>query len=232
MNLEIALAIFAYVVLVLSITIHDATEAMVAFRLGDPTARMLGRTSLNPIKHYDLFGTVIWPLLYIFRTPLALGWGKPVPVTPRNFRKPVRDEILVALSGPVANLALGLICLILLVILKHASPMAAQSLGVAQALALRDNSIATTDLPALFPLILMLYIGIVTNLLLCIFNLVPLPAFDGGRILRNFLPYNAQKTYDSIGLYLMFGFFFLGFRFIMIFFVPMFMFFNSLLFAL
>jgi len=232
MSLDVVLAIFEFVVLVLDISVHDAAQAWAASRLGDPTARMLGRLTLNPIRHIDILGTLIWPLIYIFRSPLVLGWGKPVPITPNNFKRPGRDEMLVYCAGPVANLAAAGLCLVVLLILKHTVPDAAHSLQAAAALALRNLSVPTADLPGLFPVVLFLYFGILTNLLLLVFNLVPLPALDGGKILRHFLPYNAARTFDSMGLYLMFGFMFLGFRFILYFFIPLLTFFDQLLFAL
>ena len=227
----VVLAIFEFVVMVLVISLHDMAQAWAASRLGDPTARMLGRLTLNPIKHFDLFGMAIWPLLYI-RTPLVLGWGKPIPITSRNFQRPARDELMVYASGPAAQLLGAGICLVLLLIIKHAVPAAASSLQIAAALALRNLSVSTIDLPQIFPIVLFLYFGILVNLLLFVLNLVPLPMLDGGRILRHFLPYNAQQTFDRMGLYLMFAFFFLGFGIIMAFFSPLLGIFDGLLFAL
>ena len=228
MSLDVVLAIFEFVVLVLAISVHDCAQAWTASRLGDPTARMLGRVTLNPMRHIDVFGTLLWPLLYIFRSPLVLGWGKPVPITPNNFRRPARDEVAVYAAGPAAHLAAAAVCLLLLLILKHAVPAAANSLQVAEYLALRVP-LSTDGLPGLFPIVLFLYFGILINLLLFVFNLVPLPALDGGKILRNYLPYNAAKTFDSMGLYLMFGFMFLGFRIVLYFFSPLLGAFNDML---
>ena len=230
--MNIALAIFEFVVLALSISMHDCAQAWVASRLGDPTARMLGRLSLNPVRHFDLFGTLIWPALFIFQSPLVLGWGKPIPVTPRNFRNASRDEMLVYLSGPFAHLLAAFLFLILLVILKHTNVAVAGSIQMAAALALRVPGLPTTGLPSLFPIVLLLYFGILVNLLLFAFNLIPLPALDGGKVLRHFLPYNAQQTFDRISLYLMIGFFFVGFRIILAIFTPLLVTFDGLLNAL
>ncbi len=228
MSLDVVLAIFEYVVLLLAISVHDCAQAWTASRLGDPTARMLGRVTLNPVKHFDVFGTGIWPLLYIFRSPLVLGWGKPVPITPNNFRRPSQDEVKVYAAGPLAHLLFATVCLIILVLVKHVVPGAAGTLRAAEMLALR-MPLPIEGLPGMFPIVLMLYFGVLVNLLLLVFNLVPLPVLDGGRILRNYLPYNAAKTFDSMGLYLMFGFMFLGFRIVMIFFGPLLAIFNQLL---
>lgn len=232
MSMDVVLALFEFVVLILAISLHDAAQAWVASRKGDPTARMLGRITLNPVKHFDLFGTLIWPALFIFRSPLVLGWGKPIPITSRNFRRPDRDEMIVYLCGPLAHLLAAAGCLVLLVIFKHFTPDGAYSLQTAAALALRNTAVSTLDLPRLFPIFLFLYFGILVNLLLFVFNLLPLPSLDGGKILRHFLPYNAQQTFDRIGLYLMFGFMFIGFRIILIFFFPLLLFFDGLLSSL
>ena len=213
MSLEIVLALFEYLVLVLSISIHDAAEAWTASRLGDPTARMLGRISLNPLRHYDLWGTVIWPLLFVYQSPLIIGWGRDVPVTTGNLRKHSQVN-LVHLSGPAAQLAAAALCLILLVIVKHAVPGAAGIITVIAPLyALRAPVIAPGALPPLFPLLLLLYLGIVVNVLLAVFNLIPLPTLDGGKILRYYLPYNAARTYDEYASWITIGFFLLTWRF-------------------
>jgi Zn-dependent protease len=231
MDLRIALAIFEYVVLLLSLSLHDAAQAWVAFRLGDPTAKMLGRITLNPVKHYDLLGTIIFPLIYIYQSPLVLGWGKPVPLTSRNFRK-YRDEMLVSLAGPLTHLIAAAVFLLLLLILKHAIPAIALSLPIAAALSLRDIGVPTEGLPQIFPIVLFLYYGILVNLLLFAFNLVPLPSLDGGRVLRHFLPYNAQQQFDRMSFFLMIAFFFVGFRIILAIMSPLLGVFNALLFAL
>lgn len=230
MDQNVALAIFEFVVLLLAISIHDSAQAWIAARLGDPTAKMLGRISLNPVKHYDLLGTIIWPAIFIFRSPLVLGWGKPVPVTSRNFRK-AKDEMLVYLTGPLAHLAAAAVCLVILIALKHTVPGITASLVVAARLAFRDPMVSTLDLPPVFPILLFLYYGVLVNLLLFAFNLVPLPSLDGGKVLRHFLPYNAQKTYDGMAFYLMIAFFFLGFGVINAIFQPLLGIFNTLLLA-
>ena len=231
MSLEIVLALFEYLVMVLSISIHDAAEALTADRLGDPTAKMLGRISLNPLRHYDLWGTVLWPLLFLFRSPLIIGWGKDVPVTDRNLRRPGQVN-LIHLSGPVAQLLTATVCLILLVILKHTSPAAAASLTVVPLYALRAAIIPPASLPPLFPVILLLYMGILVNVLLFAFNLMPLPSLDGGKILRYYLPYNAARLYDQYSFYITIGFLFLGFRLIYLIFTPILSLYQSLLISL
>ena len=228
MSLDVALALFEFVVLLLAISIHDAAQAWMANRLGDPTAKMLGRITLNPLKHYDLLGTIIWPAIFIFRSPLVLGWGKPIPITTRNLKR-YKDEMFIYLTGPLAHLAAAAVCLLILVVLKHTVPGTAASLRVASELAFRNPYVSTLDLPPVFPILLFLYYGILVNLLLFAFNLVPLPSLDGGKVLRYFLPYNAQQRFDSWSLYLMIAFIFVGFRIILFILVPMLTIFDHVL---
>lgn len=232
MPITVALVIFELVVMVLSISLHDSAQAWMANRLGDPTARMMGRISINPARHFDWLGMVIWPILFIFQSPLVLGWGKQVTMTPRNFRNPSRDEMLATLAGPGAQLLAAIVALIILVILRYVQHDSVLSLLIASQLAQRNLAVPMANLPSIFPLYLFLYFCILVNLLLFVFNLVPLPFLDGGKILTHFLPYNAAKTFESLSMWLMIGFFFLGYYIIMVFFAPLMSIFNRLLFTL
>ena len=230
--LILALVVFELVVMVLSISLHDAAQSWMTDRLGDATARLSGRQTLNPAAHFDFFGMALWPLSFIWRSPLVLGWGKPVPMISRNFRRP-KDEIKATLAGPVAQFAAAVLCLIALVILKHANPVGAQSsFMVANALSMRVLDYVPEGLPPVFPLMLFFYFGILVNLLLCFFNLVPLPFLDGGKILVFYLPYNAAKAYEKYSLWLMFGFMFFGFGIILAVFTPVLSLFDRLLYGL
>jgi Zn-dependent protease len=230
--ITLALIVFELVVMVLSISLHDCAQAWAANRLGDPTARMLGRITMNPARHFDLIGTLIWPVLFIFRSPLVLGWGKPVPMTSRNFRRASRDEMIATLAGPAAQLLAAVVALIVLVVMRHLRPDTKRSLEVASALAMRITATPLDGLPSFFPLILFLYFCILVNLLLFVFNLMPLPFLDGGKILMHYLPYNAAQTYQRIGMWLMIAFFFVGFAVMSIFFFPIMAIFRALLFNL
>jgi Zn-dependent protease len=226
--LNLATIAFELFVLVLVISLHDFAQAWAANRLGDPTARMLGRLTMNPAKHFDPWGTVVWPLLFIFRSPLVLGWGKPVPMTFRNFRAR-NGEMLAILAGPAAQLLAAVVALVMLIVLKHLSAGAGQSLGIVDALAFRVPLDGLANLPAIFPLLLFLYLIILVSLLLFCFNLIPMPFLDGGRILSYFLPYNAQRAFEQYSFYFMIAFFFIGFRLIMIGFAPLLAIFDALL---
>lgn len=231
MPLLVALVIFELVVMVLSISLHDSAQAWMANRLGDPTGRMMGRISINPARHFDVFGMAVWPLLYIFFTPLVLGWGKPVPMTSRNFRNPSRDEMIATLAGPAAQFLTALIALVAIILLRHFQANTTLALLTAVPLAKRNLAVATAGLPGIFPLVLFLYFCILVNLLLFVFNLLPLPFLDGGKVLMHYLPYNAAQTYQRIGIYLMFAFLFLGFGVIIALVNPLLALFNQLLFA-
>ncbi len=231
MPITLALVLFELVVMLLALSIHDCAQAWMANRLGDATGRLSGRMTLNPIPHFDFFGTALWPLIYIWRSPLILGWSKPVPMVSRNFRRP-KDEILATMAGPAAQIGAALICLLALVIVKHANPTAGGTLSVAEALSLRQLDFVPPGLPGIFPLLLFFYFGILINVLLCVFNLMPLPFLDGGKVLVYYLPYNAARAYERYGLWLMFGFMFLGFGIVLAIFEPVLGLFNSLLYSL
>src|ERR1700679_4004755 len=205
---ELILILFQVIVLVLAFSVHESAHAYVAMRLGDPTAYMLGRVTLNPLKHLDPLGSVFMPLIaLVYHWPL-IGWAKPCPITPRNFRNPRRDDILVSLAGPASNLAMASLALILLVILKHAGGV--QSIGAAMAMADHIPGVDPGGL-RLFPVAMLLYFGVTINLLLFVFNLIPIPPLDGSHVLRQFLPYKVEQVYNRIGMFgLMILFFFVG----------------------
>ena len=233
MPVSYALVFFELVVMVLSISVHDCAQTWAADRLGDPTGRMMGRLSMNPAQHYDLLGTFLFPLLYaILRPPFILGWSKPVPMTAGNFRRPRRDENLALLAGPAAQFLLAVIALLVLIVLRHSDPALGDSVVIARHLAMHDLSVGTEGLPGIFPLVLFLYFCILVNLLLFVFNLVPFPFFDGGKVLMNYLPYEMAKSYERLGMYFMIAFFFIGFGIVMLFFAPFLAIFNHLLFSL
>jgi Zn-dependent protease len=193
---DLILILFQVVVLMLAFSVHESAHAYVAMRLGDPTAYMLGRVTLNPLKHLDPWGSV------------------PCPVTLRNFKHIKRDDILTSLAGPASNLAMATTALILLVVFKHAVPNGAAAIQSAMLIANRFHGVETDNLPALFPLALLLYFGVLINLLLFVFNLIPVPPLDGSHVLRQFLPYRVEQVYDRIGMYGLLILFLFGGRFI------------------
>ncbi len=199
MSLDVILVLFQIVVLVFSISVHESVHAYAAMRRGDATAYMLGRVTMNPAKQLEPWGSVLMPLISLMFGGALLGWGKPVPITLRNFKKIKRDDILSTLAGMFSHLGLATIALALLIVLKHTRGVGLQSVEAA-ILMVNKIPVDMTLLPKLFPVALLLYYFVVMNVLLFVFNVIPVPPLDGSRILRNFLPYNAEKMYDRIGM--------------------------------
>jgi len=150
------------------LTVHEFSHALVADRLGDSTAREMGRLTLNPLRHLDFVGTVA---LFLFR----FGWAKPVPIDPRNFRHPTRDMALSSLAGPAANLVVAVVTGLML-----------------RGLVLAGASGFVTELAMYFVLF---------NLILCFFNLIPIPPLDGSRLLAYFLPESLAESYAQLERY-------------------------------
>ncbi|MGO9317933.1 MAG: site-2 protease family protein [Terracidiphilus sp.] len=187
----IVIAIFEFVLLLFSLSVHESAHAWMASRLGDQTARMLGRVSLNPMDHVDPIGTLLIPGLMIFG-PLfgfgyfgrfLFGWAKPVPIISRNFRNFKRDDMLVSMAGPASNLLLAIIAF----------------LGLAAVL-FSESHLPAGASPSTTQQSLEMFCDIAMrlNLTLCIFNLLPIPPLDGSHVLRNVLPYGAVRVFDSI----------------------------------
>jgi Zn-dependent protease len=169
------IAVWALPVLI-AIIFHEVAHGWVAYRLGDPTAARMGRLTLNPIAHIDLFGTILIPLLLIIsRSPFLFGYAKPVPVNFYNLRNPKRDMIWVALAGPATNLLLALGCVL---VLKFMLPLYS---GTAH-----SENAAWLDFFA--PVSLMARNGVLINVVLAVFNAFPIPPLDGGRVMVGLLP--------------------------------------------
>ncbi len=203
MSQDIVLKLFQFAILLFALSLHEASHAWMASRLGDQTARMLGRVTLNPIKHIDPVGTLLIPLAMLFMPGFGrflIGWAKPTPVNTRNFKRITRDDILTTLAGPSSNLLTALICAVGLMVMEHVSAAGKLSVVVAVFTANHIPSPVEGALPALFPLALLLYLAFFVNLLLAIFNLLPLPPLDGSHIFRHMLPYSALRIYDSLGM--------------------------------
>jgi Zn-dependent protease len=178
-------AAIAILPLLFGITLHEVAHGWVAKRLGDKTALMMGRLTLNPLKHIDPVGTILVPGLMMLAGGVIFGWAKPVPVTWQNLGNPKRDMALVALAGPMANLGMAFIWALIArlgILLSAVSPWAS------------------------VPMILMGKVGIVLNLVLMVLNLLPLPPLDGGRIMVSLLPGPMSYRFSRIEPY---GFFIL-----------------------
>ena len=171
--------IFDIVALLFAISIHESAHAWSANQLGDPTARLLGRISLNPLRHIDPLGTVVFPLLLALSGLPIFGWAKPTPVDPRNLRQPIRDDVLVSAAGPASNFLVALVAVMLLLGLRAVS---AQGAAVVSGLAAGSAQGETW----LTPVALLFYHFLLINLLLGVFNLIPIPPLDGSHILSFF----------------------------------------------
>lgn len=155
----------------LAITCHEVSHGYIADRFGDGTARMMGRLTLNPLKHLDIFGTL---MIFV----VGIGWAKPVPVNFNNLRHPKRDMIWVAAAGPITNFSLAALSAWALRLAVTYGGVTPESIGV----------------HVLQPVILMLAFSVYVNLLLAIFNLIPLPPLDGGRVAVGLLPYRQAEA--------------------------------------
>lgn len=169
--------------LIFAVTVHEAAHGWVADRLGDPTARNLGRITFNPIPHIDPVGTILVPLLMLTFTGFLIGWAKPVPVSVGRLRSPKRDMAIVAAAGPAVNLFMA-IGWSLIMLLAHNLTHSFQAIAV--------------------PLLLMSVAGIFVNLVLMALNLLPVPPLDGGRIVTGLLPMAAARVFARIEPYGMF----------------------------
>lgn len=172
-----------------------------ASRLGDQTARMQGRITLNPMYHIDPIGTLLFPALVIFgpflgfRIPFMLiGWAKPTPVITRNFQNIVRDDNLTTMAGPISNLILVAVSVIGLSVVAVAVPGGRDIVQMSLVAAFNPAAV-----PFAHPGGVLLVLAILINLSLFFFNLLPIPPLDGSRVVRNMLPYNAAQSYDRIG---------------------------------
>ena len=198
---DLVKAIFEFVMLIFSRCVHECAHAWMASRLGDQTARLEGRVTLNPMYHVDPIGSLLFPAIVIFGPLIGfnmfggmlVGWAKPTPVITRNFRKIVRDDNLTTLAGPLSNLMLVLIAFIILLIDVRVIPNGRAVVFNSFIAALQPIEDFTPQ-----PLVLLCALAILINLMLCIFNLLPIPPLDGSRLVRNMLPYNAVQPYDRI----------------------------------
>ena len=184
--------------LLLAITFHEAAHGWVAYKKGDPTAKMLGRVTLNPLAHIDPFGTILLPaILILMRSPFLFGYAKPVPVNFRLLRDLKRDPVYVASAGVVTNLALAAASGLLFRFIGLLDPDVIPKIG---GLGLHATAEGTLQM-ALIPLALMCVASVKWNVLLAIFNLIPIPPLDGGRIAVGLLPHGPSQALASVERY-------------------------------
>jgi Zn-dependent protease len=160
--------------LLFAITVHETAHGWIASKLGDPTAKLLGRLTLNPLKHIDPIGTIIVPAILFSLGGFIFGWAKPVPITWRNLKHPRRDMALVAVAGPLANLLMAFLWL-----------------GIGKVAVGIDND----------PILYMAQVGISMNLVLMLLNLIPIPPLDGSRVLASFLSPAMAYQFNKLEVY-------------------------------
>ena len=180
-------------VLLMAFSVHESAHGLMAYRLGDPTAHNLGRITLNPVKHLDLLGTICMIVAHI-------GWAKPVPIQSRNFKNPKRDMALTGAAGPLSNLFLAILHLAALRVVMSIGTNSWLSETMSYIDCVQNGSDFTASVgyvvASLF--LYMLYLGVIMNINLAIFNLIPVPPFDGSRIFYAFLP---SKWYFGVMRY-------------------------------
>ena len=221
------LIVYQVVAFLFAISVHESAHAWTAWRCGDPTAYMLGRVTLNPVKHIDILGTIIVPLIAAVTGFGVIGWAKPTPVNTRNFRKLVKYDILTSLAGPISNILVAAISLTFLMIISATSQFGRGLIhGVVEYGAIPPGG------SLLVPLVLLLYSSMFINILLAVFNIIPVPPLDGSHVLRHFLSGSALAVYDNVGRFGILLLFLVGGRFIGALFRPAVVFFNSILLKL
>lgn len=176
-----------FVPIMFAVVCHEVAHGFIAWHFGDPTARMLGRLTLNPLRHIDLMGTIVVPVLLILsHSGILFGWAKPVPVVFQNLRNPKRDMIWVAAAGPITNILLATVSAFALrAIIYFTNPASSGS----------------PQIMLIEPVVLMLSYSVYINLLLAIFNMLPLPPLDGGRVLVGLLPVRPSNALARVEPY-------------------------------
>lgn len=179
--------IYIIPILIFSVVIHEMAHAWVALKCGDTTAKDLGRITLNPLPHIDLFGSILVPLFSILATGrVFIAWAKPVPIDGSNFRHFKRDDTLVTIAGPISNLIIALLCSIFVIIIYY----------ITKNSNMQEGTYLFEFLSYMFK---MFYAGILLNVSLAVFNMIPIPPLDGSHIMANILPDELAMKYRRIG---------------------------------
>lgn len=188
---NLPILVLEFLAFLLAICVHEAAHAWTASQRGDQTARMLGRITLNPVRHIELFGSVIFPLVGLMAGGWLLGWAKPTPIDPRNLKKMPLDDILISLAGPISNLLLALLAVFALRLMLLVAPTATTGAFLHLGNPRPSDSFWV-------PLANFAVYSLQLNVLLAVFNLIPIPPLDGSHILRHFLPESLARPYQML----------------------------------
>ncbi len=184
-------------VILFALSVHEAAHGWMAEKFGDPTARMQGRITLNPIAHIDPIGTIAVPLVCIFLLKIPpFGWAKPVPFNPYNLRNPLKQEKFIAAAGPISNITLATAATVIFLVLKNLNIISQTELKRLIFYLSGNQQIASPN-----PFTIILFFLIIINAILAIFNLIPVPPLDGSKILKGFLRSDALVTYYKLEPY-------------------------------
>jgi Zn-dependent protease len=227
-HIDIVGMVFQLIAFLFAICVHESAHAWTANRCGDPTARMLGRISLNPIKHIDPVGTLLMPVIAMVTGFPVIGWAKPTPVDPRNFRNPVLDDVLTSVAGPVSNFLVATGTVAFLFVIAKTS-VEGHGLVQSMPLAYRLGIAGTSGSSVLVPLTLFLYELMLINIVLGVFNLIPVPPLDGSHVLRHFLSEPIRRAYDAMGIFGLLALVYLGGNLLFRLISPFLSFYNGLL---
>ena len=205
--MNIALIATQLIVILFAITIHEAAHGWAANKLGDPTAMIMGRVTLNPIAHIDPFGTVLLPLLMVIMRAPPIGWAKPVPVNPMNLNNPKKDNLLISAAGPISNILAAIGAGILLKVIMGLRPRTIYDLN----LALQQGGSPGFNPVSILAVIL--FYAVFLNMFLAVFNLIPIPPLDGSGILIGLISEEAAQKVEQLrpfGIIIVFGMLWLG----------------------
>lgn len=220
--------VFQLIVFLFAISVHESAHAWSALRCGDPTAYMLGRVTLNPVKHIDLIGTIVLPAIAMFYGGYLIGWAKPTPVNTRNFKKLVRDDVFVSLAGIAMNMVLATLAVVALIVMIVAVP--GGDAAVREAITFKfTGQLANWSQSWTVPISLLLYDTMTINVLLACFNIIPVPPLDGSHVLRHMLPDRMRDVYDNVGRFGLLIVLFVGGRILTTLMAPVVGFFDSIL---
>jgi Zn-dependent protease len=185
--MDIPQILISLFVVLFAITIHEASHGWAAYKMGDPTAYAMGRVTLNPIAHIDPVGTILLPLILVVMGAPPFGWAKPVPVNPMNLRDPRRDNLIISAAGPLSNFSVAFIALMGIKLFKILNP------GL-----LYTYRGLSGPAEGIF---MILYLTVIINVILAVFNLIPIPPLDGSGVLMGLISEEAAEKFEQIRPY-------------------------------